>query len=117
MGFPEIKYANVIMLILTLPVIFWSGITFYQRAFLQLKHRMVTMDTLVSLSTSIAFLYSIVVTLFPNLLTGNGIDTHVYYEASAVIISFVLLGKVLEERAKANTSSAIKKLMTEWIEI
>lgn len=111
MGFPGLKNGNVIMLLLSLPVVFWSGRTFYSKALLQLKHRMVTMDTLVALSTSIAFLFSLTITLFPDLLAESGVENHVYYEAAAVIISFVLLGKLLEERARSNTSSAIRKLM------
>ena len=99
------------MLLLTIPVIFWSGRGFYSRAVLQLRHKMATMDTLVSLSTAIAFLYSLFLTIWPEWATEFNFSGHVYYEAAAVIISFVLLGKLLEERAKAKTSSAIKNLM------
>ena len=111
MGFPDLAYGNFIMLLLTIPVIFWSGRGFYSRAVLQLLHKMATMDTLVSLSTAIAFLYSLFLTIWPEWATEFNFSGHVYYEAAAVIISFVLLGKLLEERAKAKTSSAIKNLM------
>ena len=69
------------------------------------------MDTLVALSTSIAFLFSLFNTLCPGFWLGKGLEPHVYYEASGVIIAFVLLGKLMEERAKNSTSSAIKGLM------
>ena len=69
------------------------------------------MDTLVALSTGIAFLFSVFNTLFPEFWLNRAIDPHVYYEAATVIITFISLGKLLEERAKSNTSSAIKKLM------
>ena len=69
------------------------------------------MDTLVALSTSIAFLFSLFNTVYPRFWTERGLEPHVYYEASCMIIAFVLLGKLLEERAKGSTSSAIKKLM------
>lgn len=69
------------------------------------------MDTLVALSTSIAFLFSLFNTFFPEFWYARGLEPHVYYEASAVIIAFVLTGKLMEERAKGNTSTAIRKLM------
>lgn len=69
------------------------------------------MDTLVALSTSIAFLFSLFNTFFPEFWYDRGLEPHVYYEASAVIIAFVLTGKLMEERAKGNTSTAIRKLM------
>ena len=69
------------------------------------------MDTLVALSTSIAFLFSLFNTFFPDFWYNRGLEPHVYYEAATVIIAFVLLGKLMEEKAKGNTSSAIRKLM------
>ena len=69
------------------------------------------MDTLVALSTGLHIFIAAVITLFPSLLAGKGVDTHVYFEASAVIVTFILLGSTLEERAKANTSSSLKKLI------
>jgi copper-(or silver)-translocating P-type ATPase len=111
MFFMHIPYANFIMMALASPVVFWFGRQFPIGAWKQLKHRSSNMDTLVALSTGIAYLYSAVITLFPRLLTAKGIDAHVYFEASAVIVSFILLGRMLEEKAKANTSSALKKLI------
>ena len=75
------------------------------------QHRSANMDTLVSLSTGVAYLFSVFNTLLPSFWTARGLEPHVYFEAAAVVITFILLGKFLEERAKAGTSSAIKKLM------
>ena len=107
----DIPYANWIMLILTTPVIFWFGRGFFINAFKQAKHGKANMDTLVALSTGIAYLFSLFSTVFPEFWHNRGQHAHVYFEAAAVIIAFILLGKVLEERAKSNTSSAIKKLI------
>ena len=111
MFFMNIPYANYIMMALAIPVVFWFGRQFPARAWQQLKHRSATMDTLVALSTGIAFLYSTIVTLFPGLFQKESIHGHVYFEASAVIITFILLGRLLEEKAKSNTTSALKKLI------
>jgi Cu2+-exporting ATPase len=111
MVFMNIPYANFIMLALATPVVFWFGRQFHTGAFRQLKHRTANMDTLVALSTGIAYIYSIAVTFNPALFHKAGVHGHVYFEASAVIITFILLGKLLEERAKSNTSSALKKLI------
>lgn len=107
----NIPYANWIMLILTTPVIVWFGRGFFVNAFNQAKHGKANMDTLVALSTGIAYLFSLFSTVFPGFWHQRGQHPHVYFEAAAVIIAFILLGKVLEERAKSNTSSAIKKLI------
>lgn len=111
MFFMDMPYANPLMLIFTSPVVIIFGRRFYQNAFRQALKGISTMDTLVALSTGVAYLYSLFNTLFPHFLHSRGIHPHVYYEAAAVIISFILLGRLLEERAKGNTSSAIKKLM------
>jgi len=111
MFFMNIPYANYFMMLLAAPVVFWFGRQFFTGALKQLKHRSANMDTLVALSTGIAYLYSSVVTLFPDLFHTEGIHGHVYFEASAVIISFILLGRLLEEKAKSKTSSALKKLI------
>jgi Cu2+-exporting ATPase len=107
----NIPYASQIMLVLTTPVIAWFGRSFFINAFNQAKHGKANMDTLVALSTGIAYLFSLFNTLFPQFWLRQGQHPHVYFEAAAVIIAFILLGKVLEERAKSSTSSAIKKLM------
>ncbi len=100
-----------ISLVLTIPILFWLGRGFYINAFKQAKHGKANMDTLVALSTGIAFIFSVFNTVFPEFWLVRGIDPHVYYEAATVIITFISLGKFLEEKAKSNTSSAIKKLM------
>lgn len=111
MFFMNIPYANEIMWILSTPVIFWLGKSFFINAWKQAKHRSANMDTLVALSTSVAYIFSIFNTLFPNFWYARGIHPHVYFEAASVIIAFILLGRLLEENAKGNTSSAIKKLI------
>ncbi len=111
MFFMNIAYANYIMMALATPVVFWFGRQFHLGAWKQIRHRTANMDTLVALSTGIAYIYSMLVTFFPGFFHSAGIHGHVYFEASAVIITFILLGKLLEERAKLNTSSALKKLI------
>ncbi len=110
MFFMDMPYANYIMLALSLPVL-WLGRNFYINATKQAQHGKANMDTLVALSTGIAFLFSLFNTLNPHFFHERGLHAHVYYEAATIIIAFILLGKLLEERAKSNTSSAIKKLM------
>jgi len=111
MFFMNMPYANIIMLALTLPVLLWSGAGFFVNAFKQARHGSANMDTLVAMSTGIAFLFSVFNTFFPHFWHVRGLHPHVYYEAAAAVIAFILVGKLLEERAKAGTSSAIKKLM------
>ena len=111
MGFMDMPGADWLMLALALPVLLFCGRTFYVNGWKQALHGRANMDTLVSLSTAVAFLFSLFNTLFPKFWLSRGITPHVYYEASAVIIAFVLLGKLLEERAKGSTTAAIKRLM------
>lgn len=111
MFFMDIPYANQIMWALSTPVVLWLGRDFYINAWKQVKHRSANMDTLVALSTGVAYSFSVFNTVFPDFWHERGLHAHVYFEASAVIIAFILLGKLLEEKAKGNTSSAIKKLM------
>ncbi|GAB3327935.1 heavy metal translocating P-type ATPase [Larkinella ripae] len=106
-----LPYANEIMLVLSAPVVFGLGRTFFVNAWKQARHGQTNMDTLVALSTGIAFLFSAFNTVYPEFWHRRGIHPHVYFESAAVVIAFILLGKLLEERAKSNTSSAIKKLM------
>jgi Cu2+-exporting ATPase len=100
-----------ISLILCIPVLFYFGRHFFTNAWKQLRHGKASMDTLVALSTSIAFLFSAFSTLFPAYWQSKGLAPHVYFEAAAVIVVFVSLGKVLEEGAKTKTGAALKKLM------
>ena len=111
MAFMHMPYGNWIMLALSLPVLGVFGRMFFVGGWKQARHGQANMDTLVALSTSIAFLFSLFNTVYPRFWTERGLEPHVYYEASCMIIAFVLLGKLLEERAKGSTSSAIKKLM------
>ncbi len=111
MVFMHLPYVNWIMMALALAIMLLFGRSFYVNGVRNALHGNPNMDTLVALSTSIAFLFSLFNTLFPQFWTDRGIEPHVYYEASGIIIAFVLLGKFLEERAKNSTSSAIKGLM------
>lgn len=111
MVFMNIPYANVIMLALATPVVFWLGRSFFINAWVQLKRGTSNMDTLVALSTGIAYLFSVFNMLFPDFWLSKGLTPHVYFEAASMIIAFILLGKLLEEKAKGKTSEAIKKLM------
>jgi Cu+-exporting ATPase len=102
---------NAMLLLLTLPVLLISGREFYVSAYKALLHRTATMDTLIAIGTGSAFVYSVVATLFPALFEQNGIRAEVYYDTTATIIALILLGKLLEARAKGQTSAAIKKLL------
>jgi P-type Cu2+ transporter len=111
MFFMDMPYGNYIMLVLSAPVIFYFGRSFFINAWKQAKHRKANMDTLVALSTGIAWLFSTFNTFFPGFWHARGLHAHVYFEAAAVVIAFISLGKMLEEKAKSSTSSAIKKLI------
>lgn len=110
-GRAGMPYGTYLSMILAAPVVFYFGRGFFVNAWKQAKHGRANMDTLVALSTGIAFLFSAFNTFFPEFWRSRGIHAHVYYEAAAVVIAFISLGKLLEEKAKSNTSSAIKKLM------
>lgn len=97
--------------ILSSIVIFFFGRNFYVVAWRQLKHCSANMDTLVANSTGIAYLFSLFNLFFPGFWRSRDIEPHLYFEAASVIIAFILLGRLLEERAKQKTSSAIKRLM------
>ena len=111
MFFMDIPYANYIMWVLSTPVILGFGKDFFINAWKQTKHGSANMDTLVALSTGVAYIFSVFNTLFPDYWHSKGLHAHVYFESAAVVIAFILLGKLLEENAKGNTSSAIKKLI------
>jgi len=97
--------------ILTAPVQFWCGKSFYVNSWKALKRHASTMDTLIALGTSAAYFYSLFVTLFPGVLVAQGLEPSVYYETAAVVITLVLLGRLFENRARGQTSEAIRKLM------
>lgn len=111
MVFMHVPLGNWIMMVLALAIMIFFGRSFYVNGVRHALKGKANMDTLVALSTSIAFLFSLFNTLCPGFWLGKGLEPHVYYEASGVIVAFVLLGKLMEERAKNSTSSAMKGLM------
>ena len=111
MFFEDISSLKYVLWILATPVVFGLGREFYINAWRQLKHGTSNMDTLVAVSTGIAYTFSVFNLLFPVFWLSRGIEPHIYFEAASVIIAFILLGRLLEERAKQNTSTAIKKLI------
>jgi Cu2+-exporting ATPase len=111
MFFMDMPYGNYIMMALATVVVFYFGRGYFSNAWKQAQHGKANMDTLVAMSTGIAYLFSSFNTFFPGFWHARGLHAHVYFEAAAVIIAFISLGKLLEETAKSNTSSAIKKLM------
>jgi Cu2+-exporting ATPase len=111
MFLPHIPYGHWVSMALTIPVLFYFGGHFFKNSIKLARHGQTNMDTLVALSTGIAFAFSLFNTIYPQFLQSRGFEAHVYYEAAAVIVAFISLGKWLEEKAKSNTSTALKKLM------
>lgn len=111
MFFMDMPYVEWVMLILTLPLLLIFGRSFYINAWKQLKHGHANMDTLVAVSTGVAFLFSLFNTIYPAYWISKGLEAHVYYEASSVIIALILLGRLMEHRAKDRTSTAIRSLI------
>ncbi len=107
----DVPYLKYVLWALSTIVVFDFGRSFYINAWKQLLHGASNMDTLVANSTGIAYLFSVFNLLFPDIWISRGIEAHVYFDAAAGIIAFILLGRTLEERAKQKTSTAIKKLM------
>ncbi len=101
---------NYILFVLTTPVVFYGGGRFFKSFFAGIRHLSADMNTLIAIGTGSAYLYSVVATFYPKVFTSIGKAPDVYYETSAVIITLILLGRLLEARAKAQTTSAIKKL-------
>ena len=108
--FMDVPWMKYILFALSTPVVFWLGRGFFTSAWKQLRHGSANMDTLVACSTGIAWLFSLFNMLFPQFWLSRGITPHVYFESSAMIISFILIGRLLEDRAKRDTSSAIRRL-------
>ncbi len=111
MFLPRLPYRNWVMLVLSCPVMFWFGKEFFVIAWKRAWYFSTNMDTLVALGSGTAFLFSLYNTFFPMKTQGMGMGSHMYYEAAVVIISFILLGRFLEERARTRTSTAIRKLV------
>ncbi len=108
---PAWLHAPWFQFVLTTPVMVWAGQSFFINAWKALKRRTATMDTLVAVGTGAAYLYSVVVMLFPQRFHSHGDMVEVYFEVAAVIIAMILLGNLLENRAKGQTSEAIRNLI------
>lgn len=108
---PNILQNKFILLFLTLPVQFWAGWQFYKGAIAAARHLTTNMNTLITVGTSAAFGYSVIAALFPNFFEARGLKADLYFDTAAVIITLILLGRLLEMRAKGQTSEAIKKLI------
>jgi len=110
-GIPKILTNVYLLWILATPVQFWAGWQFYRGAWGAFRHRNADMNTLVAVGTSAAYLYSASAVLFPSFFRSGGIEPKVYFDTSSVIVTLILLGRVLETRAKGQTSEAIKRLI------
>jgi len=104
-------YMPYILWALATPVQFWAGWRFYRGAWGALRHRTADMNTLIAVGTSAAYFYSVAAVLFPGLFTAAGVEPHLYFDTSALIIALILLGRYLETRARGQTSEAIKRLI------
>ena len=111
MFFMNAWYSNYLTMVLSAPVVFVFGRSFFITAWKQARHGKANMDTLVALSTAIAFFFSVVNTFFPEFWHSRGLHAHVYFETAAAIVVFISIGKLLEEKATSGTSSALKKLI------
>ena len=110
MGFNDFPGKGFVLWALATPVVFWCGRRFITTAWKQLRHGTTSMDTLVALSILISYIFSIVNLLFPEIWTSRGLKPHLYFESSTMIVAFILIGRVLEEKAKHSTGSAIRGL-------
>ncbi|MDO4843163.1 MAG: heavy metal translocating P-type ATPase [Bacteroidales bacterium] len=111
MGFKDFPFKGYVLLALTTPVLFWCGRRFIVTAWKQACHFSAGMDTLVALSTLISYFFSLFNLLFPQVWTSRGLTPHLYFESSAMIVAFILLGRVLEEKAKRGTTASIRELI------
>ena len=105
------RMAGVLMWLLATPVVFWCGGRFFANSGKQLRHKMCSMDTLVALSSGVSYFFSLFNLAFPTIWISRGVTPHLYFEASAMVVTFVLVGKLLENRAKRQTTSAVRKLI------
>ncbi|MFQ5894365.1 MAG: heavy metal translocating P-type ATPase [Nitrospinota bacterium] len=108
---PALLFSPYTLLLLATPVQFWAGWQFYRGAWATARHLSADMNTLIAVGTSAAYLYSLVATVRPQFFTEGGLAPDLYYDTAAVIITLILLGRLLEARAKGRTSEAIRKLM------
>lgn len=110
MGFGDFPGKGFVLWALATPVVFWCGRRFISTAWKQARHGTASMDTLVALSILISYLFSVFNLLFPSVWTARGLEPHLYFESSTMIVAFILIGRVLEEKAKHSTGSAIREL-------
>jgi P-type Cu+ transporter len=108
---PSWLHNALLQLVLTTPVLFWCGASFFINAWKALKRHAATMDTLVAIGTGAAYIYSLFPTFFPEYFTSRGLLVDVYYEPATIIVTLILLGRLLENRAKGQTSEAIRSLV------
>ena len=111
MGFRDFPGKGYVLWALATPVVLWCGRRFFKAGFSAVRHGSANMDTLVALSVSISYLFSIFNLLFPQVWTSRGLEAHLYFESSTMIVAFILIGRLLEEQAKHSTTAAIRKLM------
>ena len=111
MGFKDFPGKGFVLWALATPVVFWCGRRFFKAGFSAVRHGSANMDTLVALSVSISYLFSVFNLLVPHVWTSQGLDAHLYFESATMIVAFILIGRLLEERAKHSTTAAIRKLM------
>ena len=111
MGFKEFPFKGYVLWVLTTPVLFWCGRRFLVTAWKQARHLSAGMDTLVALSTLISYFFSVFNLLFQHVWTSRGLTPHLYFESSAMIVAFILAGRLLEEKAKRGTTASIRELV------
>ncbi|MBR1407214.1 MAG: copper-translocating P-type ATPase [Bacteroidales bacterium] len=111
MGFRDFPFKGYVLWALATPVVCWCGRRFFQAGFPAVRHGSANMDTLVALSVSISYLFSIFNLLFPAVWISRGMEPHLYFESATMIVAFILIGRLLEERAKHSTTAAIRALM------
>lgn len=110
MGFKDFPGKGFILWALATPAVAWTGRRFFKAGFRGLAHGAANMDTLVALSVSISYLFSVFNLLFPGVWTSRGMEPHLYFESSTMIVAFILVGRLIEEKAKMRTGSAVRGL-------
>lgn len=110
MGFKDFPFKGYVLWAFATPVLFWCGRRFFVSAWRQARHLSAGMDTLVALSTLISYSFSVFNLLFPKVWTSRGLEPHLYFESSAMIVAFILVGRLLEEKARRGTTASIREL-------
>lgn len=111
MGFKDFPGKGYVLWALATPALFWCGRRFFGVAWRQARHLSAGMDTLVALSTLISYAFSVFNLICPAVWTSRGLEPHLYFESSAMIVAFILVGRVLEEKAKRGTTASIRELV------